>query len=196
MAMKKVTLLVAVLIVPACIIVYLFKDLSNPSLFYEGSLPITIQTALNAALPAQKLTMTSDDPEAQAQIAGQRKETTVNFSQNVANIHAGLIHALELELRSGKSERDLLRYSHEYQIYNKSCSELMLNAKINIAKEKLNYTISADILSNWQGLSVIDNVSDLIVPVLVKALKEVEGMTGSMSIVLELEPDPDNCKTA
>jgi hypothetical protein len=117
----------------------------------------------------------------------QCKERNLDFSNQVQNIHQVLIQALEFELKQGKSERELLAYSNQYKTFYDGYDDLLLQAKVNIEKEKYNYTSSVDILSDWNGLSVINAFSSLNIPIIVQGLKAFEGKSNGLSMNLELD---------
>ena len=122
----------------------------------------------------------------------QCKESNLDFSSQVNNIHKILIQALEHELRNGKTERELLSYSSQYKTFYDRYDDLLLKAKINIEKEKYDFTVSVDILNDWHGLSVIKNFSTLNIPIIVQALKAFEGKSNLLSMNLELNTDISN----
>lgn len=122
----------------------------------------------------------------------QCKESNLDFSSQVNNIHKILIQALEYELRNGKTERELLSYSSQYKTFYNSYDDLLLKAKVNIEKEKYDFTASVDILNDWHGLSVIKNFSALTIPIIVQGLKAFEGKSNGLSMNLELDKDVSN----
>ncbi|MBL4941182.1 MAG: hypothetical protein JKY81_05895 [Colwellia sp.] len=144
-----------------------------------GSGAFSYQSKKFATKKLQKLTIANE----------QCKERNLDFSSQIQNIHQVLIQALEFELKQGKSERDLLAYSNQYKTFYDGYDDLLLQAKVNIEKEKYNYTSSVDILSDWNGLSVINGFSSLNIPIIVQELKAFGGRSNGLSLKLELESD-------
>lgn len=122
----------------------------------------------------------------------QCKESNLDFSSKIDNIHNILIKALEHELRNGKTERELLSYSSQYKTFYAHYDDLLLKAKINIEKEKYDFTASVDILNDWHGLSVIKNFTTLNIPIIVQGLKAFEGKSNGLRMNLELDKDVNN----
>jgi hypothetical protein len=137
---------------------------------------LSLQSKKFATKKLKNLTMVSE----------QCKERTLDFSNQVENIHQVLIQALEFELKNGRTERELLAYSSQYKTFYDRYDALLLQAKINVEKEKYSYTNSVDILSDWNGLSVISGFSSLSTPIIVQGLKAFEGKSNGLTMNLEL----------
>jgi hypothetical protein len=119
----------------------------------------------------------------------QCKERNLDFTNQVNNIHQILIQVLEYELRSGKTERELLGYSNQYKTFYSGYDDLLLQAKINIEKEKYKYTNSVEILNDWSGLSVINGFSAIKTPIIVQGFKAFEGKSSGLRMTLKLKTE-------
>ena len=114
------------------------------------------------------------------------KNRKLDFGNEVNKIHQVLLDALEYELRNGKTFRELLAYAGQYRTYFQSYASLLTQAKINIEKEKYDFTRSLDILNEWRGIQVIDNLSEPVLSELVQALKPFESNSHGLNIQLKL----------
>ncbi|QFU22574.1 hypothetical protein FM038_010645 [Shewanella eurypsychrophilus] len=116
----------------------------------------------------------------------QCKQKNYDIGDQIAYVHQDIIEALEHELKQGKSDRDLLAYSNQYETYYKSYDDLLLQAKINIEKTKYHFTQSVSILNNWNGLSVIEGVNSDSLSELIEALEPLEGKNHGLNMSVSL----------
>ena len=116
----------------------------------------------------------------------QCKQKSYDIGDQIAYVHQGIIEALEHELKQGKTDRDLLAYSNQYETYYKSYDDLLLQAKINIEKQKYSFTQSVSILNNWNGLSVIEGVNPDSLSELIEALEPLEGENHGLNMSVSL----------
>ncbi|MGS0725860.1 hypothetical protein ACVBKF_06700, partial [Shewanella sp. 0m-11] len=112
-----------------------------------------------------------------------------NFSEQVTDVHSGIIAALEQELRQGKTERELLSFQSQYQTFYDSYQDLLIEAKINIEKNKYSITRASSILKDWSGMSVIEGVNVDTIDVLVTALKPLENEQHGLGMSISLAQD-------
>ncbi|MGS0826931.1 hypothetical protein ACVBIO_14065 [Shewanella sp. 0m-8] len=112
-----------------------------------------------------------------------------NFSEQVTDVHSGIIAALEQELRQGKTERELLSFQSQYQTFYDSYQDLLIEAKINIEKNKYSITRASSILKDWSGMSVIEGVNVDTIDVLVTALKPLENEQHGLGMSISLAHD-------
>jgi hypothetical protein len=184
--MKKLTIFV-IAAVAFLAYVYLTKDGSNLEKVGNNNVQSNLlQTIDSGAASYQSKKFATKKLKKLAIVNEQCKERNLDYSNQVQNIHKVLIQALEFELIQGKSERELLAYSNQYKTFYDGYDDLLLQAKLNIEKAKYNYTSSVDILSDWNGLSVINGFSSLNIPIIVQGLKAFEGKSNGLSMNLEL----------
>ncbi len=119
-------------------------------------------------------------------VHSQCKQKSYDIGDQIDYIHQGIIEALEHELKQGKTDRDLLAYSNQYETFYKSYDDLLLQAKINIEKHKYHFTQSVSILNNWNGLSVIEGVNSDSLSTLIEALEPLEGINHGLSMPVSL----------
>ncbi len=118
----------------------------------------------------------------------QCKNMTLDFNTQVKNIQK-LIDVFEQQLKQGKTQRELLAYSGQYNTFYRTYINLLLQAKINAEKTK--YTLSSDlsILNHWHGLSVIEEFSTQSISTIVEELGALESMGLDFNISLTIKED-------
>ncbi|BDX08332.1 hypothetical protein MACH26_38530 [Planctobacterium marinum] len=98
-------------------------------------------------------------------------ERHLTYSDKVKSINNSLIRALQTELQAGKTETELMAYEKQYTTFHRGFDDLLLLARINLEKQKYQFTRSAEILGEWTGLSVINGLNDEKVPQLIADLQ-------------------------
>ncbi|TLU67181.1 hypothetical protein FE810_02535 [Thalassotalea litorea] len=186
--MKKLTLLLVLIIT---LVIYISLNKSTESTNYDVDVK-DIHPALSdkdsiEVFPFSNKKFASQKLKELTIANAQCKERKLDFNTQVNNIHQILIQALEHELRNGKTRRDLLAYSNQYKPFYDSYDDLLLQAKINLEKEKYDFTTSVDILNEWNGLSVINNFSVINIPIIVLGLQAFEGDSNGLSMGLVLD---------
>lgn len=117
-----------------------------------------------------------------------------SFSREVNDIHLILITALQQELKQGKTKRELLAYSAQYKTFYNSYEDLLWQAQINNEMVKYKITNSAAILTQWRGLSVIEGISEAVLPILVESLTNIEGQMSGLNMELSLSKHIDKAQ--
>jgi hypothetical protein len=183
--MKKLILLLAIVV---ALIIYVYPTKSTKSSNNVNDATSTLSDNVSTEIFQFSNKEFASQKLKELTIANaQCKERSLDFSRQVDNIHQILIQALEHELRNGKTERDLLGYSNQYETFYNRYDGLLLQAKIKIEEEKYDFTTSVDILNEWNGLSVINNFSVITIPIIVQGLKAFEGKSNGLSMGLELD---------
>ena len=112
-------------------------------------------------------------------------ERQLTYSDKVKSINNSLIRALQTELQAGRTETELMAYEKQYSTFHRGFDELLLLARLNLEKQKYQFTRSVEILGEWTGLSVINGLSDEIVPELITHLQA--NPPSGMKMFLSLE---------
>ena len=181
--MKKLILLLVIVI---ALVIYLYPTKTTESTNNVKDVTPTLSDNISTEVfPLSDRKFASQKLKELTIANAQCKERNLDFSGQVRNIHQILIQALEHELRNGKTERELLGYSNQYEIFYDRYDDLLLQAKTKIEKEKYDFTTSIDILNEWNGLSVINNFSAINMPIIVQGLKAFEGKSNGLSMGLE-----------
>ncbi|WP_133405693.1 hypothetical protein [Parashewanella tropica] len=113
------------------------------------------------------------------------KNRYIDFSDKVRSNHNIIIDAIESELQAGKSIWKLFRYADQYQTYYKSYDDLVFLAYANIIQERYKFASSAKILTQWQGLNILEGLKT---EHLAEFAEQVDSMPkgGGYSIQMEL----------
>ena len=183
---KKILILVVLAI--AGIYLFLFSDiemsngqnhqtteLTKPDMQNSESSQVSLQSE-----PALATSPTQQNTENQCD------NNLTSFSQKVGDIHQILISALQHELKQGKTPLELLAYSDQYQTFYQSYPDLLWEAQIRNEQSKYQITRSANILAQWQGLTVIAGLSEDMLPMLVESLNNIEGQLQGLNMELSL----------
>lgn len=109
----------------------------------------------------------------------------ISFSGDVSTNHQIIIDELQLQLRQGVSERELLGYADQYELNYKSYNELLWQAKVDIAAEKYTVTPSINILEQWHGVRDVLGITDESLEQLVESFGQLSD--GEMIFTLPIE---------
>ena len=138
---------------------------------------------------------TSREPSAKQQTDdNQCSDNLQSFSREVNDIHQILISALQQELKQGKTTRELLAHSPKYKTFYNSYEDLLWQAQINNEMMKYQITGSTSILMQWQGLSVIEGLSEVTLPILVESLANIKGPLSGLNMELSLSKHIDKAQ--
>ncbi|GAB58780.1 hypothetical protein [Rheinheimera nanhaiensis] len=193
--MTKKILLLAVLVIAGLLLLVVSVKNNNktgvqpPSETAEES----PHTADSSQAILQKKTSQKPSTEQQAD-ENQCSDNLQSFSREVNDIHQILISALQQELKQGKTTRELLSYSAQYKTFYSSYEDLLWQAQINNEMVKYKITSSAAILMQWQGVSVIEGLSEAVLPILVESLTNIEGQLSGLNMELSLSKHIDKAQ--
>lgn len=184
--MKKLVFTITILVI--LLYLYTTKNISTST-----DTPVSASTLLEnspvEAFPFSNKNFSTEKIKKLTISNEQCKQRSLDFGRQVDNINHILVQALEHELRSGKSERELLAYSGQYEVFYVGFDDLLRQAITNIEKEKYNFTSSVEILNEWKGLSVLKNFSAITTPVIVQALTAFDSSFTNTKIGLGLDSD-------
>jgi len=188
--MKK---LVIILIILALILITFFpkQNLTSESPEKDNAEPTLTQVPVDEYVQPKMKTFATKKLKklTLANKQCRNRNESLNSTNQGLSINQEIVKALEQEIGQGKTDRELLAYSHQYEVFYKRYDNLLLEAKINIKKAKYNFTSSLDILNDWKGLSVIEGFSTSEIPNVVQKLKNIEASNVNFIWDLNLAED-------
>jgi len=187
--MKKHTFIVLLLIVGAAL--FFFYSMSSVELAEPHS-PSNVPSAVETEIPNRSFKKFASYKL--NELARARHECQTNqrdFGQHIDGIHQEIIKAMEYELNHGRTVRDLLAYANQYEIFYKGYDDLLLLARMNIEKDKYDFTESVSIFNEWKGLSVLDLFNSQSVQTIIDELNQIDSIGFKTSVSLEFTDKVD-----
>jgi len=186
--MKKVS--IALLLTCLIIVAYIYFNQNDDTSIISSVPADTIDRQSTSQNNSSKDEVKNFATKKIAQLAAIEKQCrnkSFNHGNKVDHIHQLLIGAFEKELKRGVSSRELLAYSSQYETFYRSYTELLVQAQINIEKQKYSITSSSSILKDFQGISIIDGFSDEAISTIIDELKALKDTPISFGIKLNLD---------
>lgn len=185
--MKKLTFIVLLLI--AVTAFFFFYKLSSVE-FAEPHTPSNVLPTVETKTPNTNVKkFVSDKLNALGQARDECQSNQVELSRDIDGIHHEIIKAMEYELNHGRTVRDILAYSNQYEIFYKGYEDLLLLARMNIEKDKYDYTESVSILNQWKGLSVLKLINSEGVNAIIDELNYIQSNDLDISVNLEFNDE-------
>jgi hypothetical protein len=181
--MKKLTSIVLLLIAVAT---FSFFYLISSVELEEPHVPRYVTSAVAAETPNMNVRkFSSDKLNALAKAHDECQPNQDELRRDIDGIHHEIIKAMEYELNHGRTVRDILAYSNQYEIFYKGYEDLLLLARINIEKDKYDFTESVSILNQWKGLSVLKIFNSEDVETIIEELNRMKNISLTMSVDVE-----------
>ncbi|KGJ92772.1 hypothetical protein [Thalassotalea sp. ND16A] len=187
--MKKVFLII---VLPSLILLYFgFFKLNNAEID-QDTIPNEVfnTKSNNHILQKKNKIIYSTELSKLKAIEEQCQSKNMSFSDSVDEIHNELIITLEKELLKGSTIRDLVKYSDQYQTFFKRFYDLIRDALIRKERKNLKVASSVKILTEWNGLSVIEGFTSENINTLIDLL--TKNNLDSLSLPLKLAPENIN----
>lgn len=178
----KLSLLVSVLILGY--LIYKSSDVSSDA--NKKQLNILVKNGFQSETPNLTETYILASQEIKRLSSVQKQCRKSPPFKRASEFDQRLINALEQELKRGSTPKELLAYTSQYDTYYGSrYGDLLLEAQINIEKSKYNVASSIAELSGWNGLSIIDGLSSLVISTIVNTFSTIEDIPFSIPLKLD-----------
>lgn len=141
--------------------------------------PSSVFTNTESSFEIKKL---SEYSEEYAECKTKEKNLKININNSLVTIKSELVN----DLKNGKTDTDLYFYRHFSETLNRDFENLLLQAKLDIEREKYHYSDNIELLKKWSGLEVIKTFSAANIDDIIHSLKTLKNHTPDVKVSLHL----------